>query len=64
MVFVLWGSYARRKADLIDKPQHVVIEAGHPSPMNPKGFLGSRPFSAIGKALAEVGTHEITWGRQ
>jgi uracil-DNA glycosylase len=61
VVFVLWGSYARRKADLIDSPQHVVIEAGHPSPMNPRGFLGTRPFSAIDKALAEVGATPIRW---
>jgi len=63
VVFVLWGSYARKKAELVTGSQHVVIEAGHPSPMNPKGFLGSRPFSQIGKALAEVGAPPIRWGR-
>jgi uracil-DNA glycosylase len=63
VVFVLWGSYARKKAALVTAPQHVVIEAGHPSPMNPKGFLGSRPFTAIAKALAEVGARPIVWGR-
>lgn len=61
VVFVLWGSYARRKAGLVDNPHHVVIEAGHPSPMNPRGFLGTRPFSAIDKALAEVGASPIRW---
>ncbi len=61
VVFVLWGAYARRKAALVTNPAHVVIEAGHPSPMNPKGFLGSRPFSAIGTALAEVGATPIRW---
>lgn len=63
VVFVLWGSYARKKAELVTAPQHVVLEAGHPSPMNPKGFLGSKPFSSIAKALAEAGTPEINWGR-
>lgn len=62
VVFVLWGSYARRKAALVTNPVHVVIEAGHPSPMNPKGFLGSRPFSAIDKAMADVGAAPIHWG--
>ena len=61
IVFVLWGSSARKKAELVTAPQHVVLEAGHPSPMNPKGFLGSRPFSAIAKALAEVGAPAISW---
>jgi uracil-DNA glycosylase len=61
VVFVLWGGYARRKAALVTNPQHVVIEAGHPSPMNPRGFLGTRPFSAIDKALADAGLPPIRW---
>ena len=61
VVFVLWGGYAKAKAVLVTNPQHAVIQAGHPSPMNPKGFLGTRPFSAIDKALAEVGAKAITW---
>jgi uracil-DNA glycosylase len=61
VVFVLWGSYARRKRDLVMNERHTVIEAGHPSPMNPRGFLGSRPFSAANKALADAGLAEIDW---
>jgi uracil-DNA glycosylase len=61
VVFVLWGSYARKKNVLVTNPKHVVLEAGHPSPMNPKGFLGSRPFSQIGKALADAGRGQVNW---
>ncbi|TQS40761.1 uracil-DNA glycosylase [Cryptosporangium phraense] len=61
VVYLLWGSYARKKAALVTNPAHVVLEAGHPSPMNPRGFLGSRPFSATNKALADAGLPEITW---
>jgi uracil-DNA glycosylase len=61
VVFVLWGAYARKKAALVTRPQHVVLEAGHPSPMNPKGFLGSRPFSGVDKALADAGLPPIRW---
>ncbi len=61
VVFVLWGGYARKKAALVTGTHHVVLEAGHPSPMNPKGFLGSRPFGAINKALADAGLPEIRW---
>jgi uracil-DNA glycosylase len=61
VVFVLWGGYARRKAALVTGAQHVVLEAGHPSPMNPRGFLGCRPFSAIDRALAEAGGAPIQW---
>jgi uracil-DNA glycosylase len=61
VVFVLWGAYARKKRDLVTNPRHVVLEAGHPSPMNPRGFLGTRPFSAVNKALTDAGRSEIDW---
>ncbi|MDG4763734.1 uracil-DNA glycosylase [Solwaraspora sp. WMMD406] len=63
IVFLLWGGYARRKRELIGNPSHVVLEAGHPSPMNPRGFLGSLPFSATNKALADAGLPTIDWSR-
>jgi uracil-DNA glycosylase len=63
VVFLLWGGYARKKAALVSNPQHIVLEAGHPSPMNPRGFLGSRPFSATNKALADAGLTTIEWER-
>jgi uracil-DNA glycosylase len=61
VVFLLWGNYARQKAVLVAAEQHVLLEAGHPSPMNPRGFLGTRPFSATNKALAEAGRPQIDW---
>ncbi|MBG0563301.1 uracil-DNA glycosylase [Actinoplanes aureus] len=61
IVFLLWGSYARKKAALVTNPAHVVLEAGHPSPLNRAGFLGSRPFSAANKALADGGRPVIDW---
>jgi uracil-DNA glycosylase len=61
VVFLLWGTFARRKAALVTNPAHVVLEAGHPSPLNPRGFLGCRPFSAANKALADVGLPPIDW---
>jgi uracil-DNA glycosylase len=61
VVFLLWGGYARRKATLITNPVHVVLEAGHPSPLNTRGFRGARPFSAANKALADAGRPVIDW---
>jgi uracil-DNA glycosylase len=61
VVFLLWGGYARKKAALVTSPQHVVLEAGHPSPLNPRGFRGSRPFSAANKALADAGLPVVSW---
>ncbi|HET6531366.1 MAG TPA: uracil-DNA glycosylase [Actinoplanes sp.] len=61
VVFLLWGGYARKKAALITNPVHVVLEAGHPSPLNPRGFRGTRPFSAANKALADAGRPVVDW---
>ncbi|MBU2668701.1 uracil-DNA glycosylase [Actinoplanes bogorensis] len=61
VVFLLWGGYARKKAALITNPAHVVLEAGHPSPLNRVGFRGARPFSAANKALADGGRPVVNW---
>jgi uracil-DNA glycosylase len=61
VVFMLWGGPARQKAALVTAAHHTVLEAGHPSPMNPKGFLGSKPFSACDAALTEVGLEPVRW---
>ncbi|MER7277575.1 uracil-DNA glycosylase [Dactylosporangium sp. NPDC000244] len=61
VVFVLWGAAAKAKASLVTNARHVVLRAGHPSPMNPAGFLGSRPFSRINAALAAAGTTPVRW---
>ncbi|HNC95857.1 MAG TPA: uracil-DNA glycosylase [Myxococcota bacterium] len=62
VVFALWGGYARKKVKLIDGPQHRVLEGVHPSPLSAHGgFFGSRPYSRINAALAEVGQTPIDW---
>jgi len=61
VVFVLWGAAAKAKAPLVTNDRHVVLRAGHPSPMNPAGFLGSRPFSRINAALVAAGTAPVRW---
>jgi uracil-DNA glycosylase len=64
VVFLLWGAFAKQKADLVTGVQHVVLPAGHPSPMNPKGFLGSRPFSQANAALVEAGRPPVDWSKR
>ncbi len=62
MVFILWGSYARAKKDLITNPKHLVIESAHPSPFSARnGFFGSKPFSKTNNFLKKNGMHEIDW---
>ena len=62
VVFLLWGSAARKKKSLIDLSRHVVIESAHPSPLSAhNGFFGSRPFSRTNTALIEAGLEPIDW---
>lgn len=62
VVFVLWGAYARKKAPLINRTRHVIIESAHPSPLSAtNGFFGSRPFSKINAVLKAADEPEIDW---
>jgi uracil-DNA glycosylase len=62
VVFLLWGSYARKKKALIDTTRHTVIESAHPSPLSAhNGFLGSKPFSRVNAALEAAGREPIDW---
>ena len=62
LVFVLWGRDAQGKAAKIDENRHVVIRGAHPSPLSARhGFFGTRPFSAVNKALKAAGRPEIDW---
>ena len=62
VVFILWGSSARRKRELIDTDRHVIIESVHPSPLSARnGFFGSRPFSRTNAALIAAGRDPVDW---
>lgn len=60
--FLLWGGPARRRAVLIDARKHLVLEAGHPSPLNRlNDFRGTRPFSRANAWLKQHGIAPIPW---
>jgi uracil-DNA glycosylase len=62
VVFLLWGGSARKRAALVDASKHLVIEAGHPSPLNRlRDFRGTRPFSRANAWLKENGEEPIEW---
>lgn len=61
LVFALWGGYAQKKKKLIESPPNRIITGAHPSPLSAKKFMGSRPFSAINRALEELGEAPIDW---
>ena len=62
LVFVLWGSYAQKKGQFIDRQRHLVLSSVHPSPLSAhRGFFGSKPFSTINKYLISQGKEPIDW---
>jgi len=62
LVFLLWGSYAQKKGQLIDRRRHLVLKAPHPSPLSAyRGFIGSGHFSRANEYLREHGQTPIDW---
>lgn len=62
VVFLLWGSYARKKGVLIDGQKHLVLESPHPSPLSAhRGFFGNGHFSKANTYLEKHGHKAIRW---
>jgi uracil-DNA glycosylase len=62
VVFLLWGSYAQKKAAFVDEARHLVLKAPHPSPLSAhSGFFGCRHFSKANAFLASRGLAPIDW---
>ncbi len=64
IVFILWGSYAKKKKQLIDLSKHFIIESAHPSPLSSyRGFFGSKPFSKTNEILKSQNKSPIDWAK-
>lgn len=62
LVFMLWGSYAQKKGQFIDRKKHLVLESVHPSPLSAyRGFLGCRHFSKANNYLKLKDLKPIDW---
>ena len=62
VVFMLWGSYAQKKAAFVDTSKHLVLKAPHPSPLSAhSGFFGCKHFSKANAFLESKGLHPIDW---
>ena len=62
VVFLLWGSYAQKKAAFVDPAKHLILKAAHPSPLSAhNGFLGCKHFSHANAFLVEKGLAPIDW---
>jgi uracil-DNA glycosylase len=61
-VFILWGAYAQKKGQVIDRAKHFVLMSPHPSPFSAhSGFFGSKPFSKANEYLKGKALGEIEW---
>ncbi|MBO7651054.1 MAG: uracil-DNA glycosylase [Lachnospiraceae bacterium] len=62
IVFLLWGSPAQRKAEMLNNPNHLILKAPHPSPLSAyRGFFGCKHFSKANRFLQEHGETPIDW---
>ena len=62
IVFLLWGSDAQKKGDLVDKRKNLVLAAPHPSPLSAhRGFFGCKHFSKCNNFLKSEGEEPINW---
>ncbi len=62
VVFLLWGAYAQKKAQLIDSDKHLVLRSVHPSPLSAhRGFFGTKHFSKANDYLIANGKEAIRW---
>lgn len=62
LVFFLWGAYAQRKGEVIDRDRHLVLESVHPSPLSAsRGFFGNNHFSRCNNYQKMAGREPINW---
>jgi uracil-DNA glycosylase len=62
IVFLLWGAYAQKKGEIIDRSKHLVLMSAHPSPFSAdRGFFGCKHFSKANEYLRSKRLKEIDW---
>lgn len=62
IVFLLWGNYAKKKGEVIDRDKHFILTAQHPSPFSAyNGFFGCKHFSKTNEYLLKIGRKAIDW---
>ena len=62
IVFILWGSYAQKKKELLSNSKNLILEAPHPSPLSAhRGFFGCKHFSKTNQFLHKYKIEGIDW---
>ncbi|MCQ2741778.1 MAG: uracil-DNA glycosylase [Bacilli bacterium] len=66
IVFMLWGSFAKRYSAMVHNKKHFIVACSHPSPLsaNRGGWFGQKPFSRCNSFLEENGSSPIDWGNR
>ncbi|KAJ2666246.1 uracil DNA glycosylase [Coemansia sp. RSA 1199] len=64
VVFMLWGAYAQKKGQVVDKSKHLVLKSVHPSPLSARrGFFECKHFEKANDYLEAHGKQPIDWTR-
>lgn len=62
VVFMLWGNFAKQKANLITNPKHLILTSSHPSPFSVRyGFFGCNHFVKANEFLKKNDISPINW---
>jgi uracil-DNA glycosylase len=62
LVYMLWGSYAQRKAEFVDASRNLILKSAHPSPLSAyRGFFGCKHFSQANEYIVAHGGRAIEW---
>ena len=62
VVYMLWGSFAQKKAEFVDSANNLLLKSAHPSPLSAyRGFFGNHHFSRANEYLVENGQTPIDW---
>ena len=62
VVYMLWGSFAQKKAEFVDATQNLILKSAHPSPLSAyRGFFGNHHFSQANEYLVQKGFEPINW---
>ena len=62
IVFLLWGSFAQKKAAMLNNKKHLILNAPHPSPLSAyRGFFGCKHFSQTNEFLKANNIEPIDW---
>lgn len=62
VVYMLWGSFAQKKAAIVNPNDNLILSSAHPSPLSAyRGFFGNHHFSRANEYLIQNGQSPINW---